>query len=399
MKKWLLMAAAAIVTGCGSSVTGTPLPGASNVDIKTLRTGPFQTDPVSFDIDAGADGPENVRLVEARRLLNYLIHPIELDPSVQKQGKTHAFADDIPIIGSIRQEHKSLFKYNANYVAGVISSRTNGSARSPKEIDVGILQFASAAESSRVAGELHRIAEEAGGQRGVTLQEFPSAHNSIADEKTIDSWLPHGPYVLVSRISLPRPDLIQLTSATERLHKLQIASLNQQKPVPLDDVLDQPLDPENIMRRAMVRDMIRDPGRTPDETGTYQPSGMLHFERSPIEARQKYQETGVDIIGRRATTLYRTRDVAAAFQLQTFLSKPGKDDTTVPPPPGLQDAQCLRLDTSDPNLNHDVMCSVVYDRYVAVVTTSSANALSRVDQALQERTAAQYIILTKCGKA
>ncbi|MFJ2834989.1 MULTISPECIES: DUF7373 family lipoprotein [Nocardia] len=384
-------------TGCGSEITGNPVPGATGVDSNFLRTGPFQTEPIAFEIESGARGPEQVRLVEGRRLLNFLAHPIDIDPDLKVPGRTRIFGDQnaVPTVGGIHDEHLRVFKDSVEFVTGVSTSQSNGSVRSPKSISIAVLRFASDTVSARTTEELDRITM-ASNPRRVDTPRYPTAKSSTSDDKTIVTWLAHGPYIVMTEVRTSTPGTEKLAISVEDTLGMQVRSLDQQNPIPLDDVLDQPLDPENLVRRTMVRDQKRDSSQSDEDYGYFQPAGMLHFERNPAEARKKFEETGVDLIARRGSTVYRTKDLASSFQLQTFLSRRGKNDVALEPPPGIADAQCLRLDTPDPSRNYDLMCAVVYDRYVAVVAQTSFYSTAQVDHSLQERTAAQYAILKKC---
>ncbi|MEU3010712.1 DUF7373 family lipoprotein [Nocardia asteroides] len=384
-----------VLTGCSELVRGTPQPGATPADISTLRTGPFKTDPVSFSLKAGLDEPVQVRLVEARRLLNYLIMPLDIDPELRIQGKSAVFATEsgVPTIQGFQDSHKRVIKDNVRFIAGVASHQSNGSVRTPKGMTVSVLQFESPQESERATAELDQISMDSGQRKHASIPGAPNAKTSISDDLQIDSWQQHGNYVIGVSVKF------QMATAEESAKKVsialgsQISALDKQQPVPLDDVLDQPLDSENIVRRSTLPDH-RDSLSTTDDFGLFQPTGIAHFERNPTEARQVFEEAGVDLIGRRASTVYRTRDLAAAFQLQTFLATKGKHDMMLDPPLGLMDAQCVRFDTED-NRGHNAMCALVSGRYVAVVTAKSLG-YGQYDQDLQERASAQYAILRKC---
>ncbi|MGW6724464.1 DUF7373 family lipoprotein [Nocardia sp. NPDC055029] len=387
-----------VSAGCGSDLRGTAVPGATEVDAALLRTGPFQTEPVSYELKPDIRGPERIRLIEGRRLLNFLIHPMDIDSDLIVPSKTHIFGDQdsVPNVGGLNDEQTKIFKDSPEFVTGVAAGQSNGSVRSPKTIEIAILRFISESKSSEVASELDRIAMASTPRHRIDIPGHPTARSSSIDNKSIDSWRPHGTYLVMVSVKNAAQGIDQLTASAKKALEMQTRSIDKQSPVPLDDVLDQPLDPENIVRRTMDHDP-RDSSSSEEDYGIFQSSGMLHFERNPVEARRKFEETGVDLIGRRASTVYRTKDLASAFLLQTFLARQGKDDVTLAPPPGIADAQCLRLDPRDPSRNYDLMCAVVFDRYVAVVTESSTNTTAQVDHSLQERTAAQYAILKKCG--
>ncbi|MFE6923336.1 hypothetical protein ACFVAV_20065 [Nocardia sp. NPDC057663] len=259
------------------------------------------------------------------------------------------------------------------------------------------MQFATDAEATRVADEFQRITLESSPRQVVKIPDRPNARASTESESTVDSWEPRGSYIIWTRVKTPTPDLSGAVATVKKTVDMQIRSLDNFKPIPLDDVLDSPLDPENIMRRAAVRDSRDGVGisRSQEDFGPFEPVGILHFERFPAEARKKFEETGVDLIGRRASTVYRTRDLASAFRLQTFFATPGKNDIILRSPPGLADAQCIRLDIADSSREYDALCAVVYDRYVAVVTAKSIST-GEIESSLLERAAAQYAILKKC---
>ncbi|MFI5502029.1 hypothetical protein ACIA5E_23455 [Nocardia asteroides] len=384
-----------VLTGCGEAVRGTPEPGATPADISTLRTGPFKTDPISFSLKPGLDEPVQVRLVEGRRLLNYLIMPLDIDAELRIQGKTSVFATEsgMPAIQGFQDSHRRVIKDNVRFIAGVVSHQSNGSVRTPKGMTVSVLQFESSQESLRAAIELDQISMDTGQRNHLSVPGAPNAKTTISADLQIDSWQQHGDYVIGVSAKFQSATVEETAKKVSLALDTQITALNRQRPVPLDDVLDQPLDSENIVRRSTLPDQ-RDSLSNTDDFGLFQPSGIVHFERNPAEARRIFEESGVDLIGRRASTVYRARDLAAAFQLQTFLATKGRHDMMLDPPLGIMDAQCVRFDAED-NRGHNAMCALVSGRYVAVVTAKSLG-YGQYDQDLQERAAAQYAILRKC---
>lgn len=397
---WLRFAAGVGVAiaccSCGMTVAGNPQPGATAVDITELRPGPFNIEPTPFQLGTSYGAPERVRLIEARRLLSFLIQPTYVDPDAHKQERTAVFASHLglPISEGILDAHKQVIKDNVKFIAGVASVRSNGSARSPREVSVAVLQFEADAASSQAAVELNNISMTAGTRKSLDIPGHSDAHSSSLDSAfQIDTWQAHGPYVVFVSTKQPPGDVTEVISRVKNSLEEQNRALDTQRPIPLDDVLDQPLDPENIVRRTMDRES-RDTISSTDDFGTYQPAGILHYQNSPMDARTAFEKAGVDLIGRRASTVYRTRDAAAAFGLQAFLTRRGKDDTPLTPPFGIADAQCVRFDTFDDRENNAI-CAVARGRYVAVVSAKSTG-FSQIDIGLQERAAAQFIILEKC---
>ncbi|MFD6388855.1 hypothetical protein [Nocardia sp. NPDC060259] len=396
-----LLAAIALVPGCGVTISGSPLPGATPVDLDHLRPGPFKNEPTPFGIEWGMEMPKKIRLIETRRMLNYLVHPFDVDPDLHTPGGTRIFADTDAMSSrnGLSEAYLDPIRLNVKFIGGVSTSQSNGSVRAPKDLSTAILQFSTDVEAIRIADEFHRITLDSSPRQTVEISGRPNARASAESEKILDSWEPRGKHVIWTRVKLPNSDLHAAIETVKKAVAMQVESLDRFKSIPLDDVLDTPLDPENIMRRAAVRSDRDGVGISnyEEDFGPFQLSGILHFERHPVEARNKFEETGVDLVGRRASTVYRTRDLASAFRLQTFLATPGRNDFILKSPPGLADAQCIKLDTADQSREYDALCAIVYDRYVAVVTAEAISG-GEVESGLMERAAAQYAILKKCDK-
>ncbi|MGW5439160.1 DUF7373 family lipoprotein [Nocardia asteroides] len=390
-----------IGSGCAAPISGQAKPGMAPVDLATLKTGAAVTEPTTFELKY-SDTAKTVRLIEGRRLLDVLIQSIDVDPELSKRGTTRVFADgtDMSKDDGLPEMFKAAVDDN-NFIAGVTASRTNGSVRDTRGMHLSVLHFATAQDSKNAAAAMYRLSTT--GERArqpVAISGYPEANGSSGDGSAVSSFQAHGPFVVVVSMSQETPDSAGLASKIKKTLDLQLPALDKYRVIAPDDLLDLPLDPDGIMRRATGKSPSGDPygmSYHEEDFGTFQPSGILHFERNPAETRKAFEEAGVDLIGRRYSTVYRTRDVESAFKLQTVLAKRGKSDTELAPPPGIADAQCVRLEESDPNRGYNGICVLVYDRYVAVVMSLAtvSRASLQVDPILQERTAAQYAILKK----
>ncbi|MFR9752228.1 hypothetical protein ACL02S_14495 [Nocardia sp. 004] len=385
-------------TSCADSLDGNPQPGMAPVDLSALQTGAMETEPTPFNLKFGPDKARSVRFIEARRMLNYLVHPFDVDSDLTDSGSVRLIvsADSMSAEGPLPPIYKPVAEKNS-LVAGAYIVRINGNLRSRKKLIISILRFATDNDSANAAADFDRITGEQGERHPIPIADHPDARATSADDITATAFQSHGPYVIVINAGVPTPDRDALASTIKKTTDLQIAQLDKQQPIPLNDLLDLPIDPDGIMRRAAPKAKDHsDPFFTvyEEDFGAYQPSGILHFERNPVRMRKAFEDSGVDLVGRRAGTVYRTSDLAAAFRLQTALTEPGKSDSVLDPPPGLSDARCLRLDAIDPNRNYTAFCAVVFGHYVAVVVSVFPTA-ARVDRALYERAAAQYSILAK----
>ncbi|WP_327095512.1 hypothetical protein OIE68_36830 [Nocardia vinacea] len=368
------------------------------VDIATLKTGPYSPEPSAYEpyFSTVAD----IRTVEARRMLNYLVHSYEIDSDITVLGGVKMFndADSMVQAEAFPEKYRAVATDN-KLLLGVYVSRINESLRSRKKLIISVLRFPTEAASRKAAEDFDLITNSDPGRHPIAIEGQPDARTSSADDITGVSFVAHGPYIVMVNAGIPQPNQSALADIIGETINKQTARLDQTQPTPLDDVLDLPFDPDSLMRRTMPRAPdFSDPFIYDWDFGSYQPAGELHFERNPAEVAKALEENGVDLVARRSSIVYRTRDLSAAFRLQSALVKPGKDDEVLDSPPGLPDARCVKLDKSDAYRLFDSLCAVVYGRYVAVVQSKKAISAARVDVALNERAAAQYSVLVKSEK-
>lgn len=388
------LAAAAVLAGCTSSIAGTPRPGLTPVDISTLKTGPYTPEPTAYT--PAINDPADVRMIEARRMLGYLAHPSDIDGDISVLGAVHLFATPrAPFDQHVLPEKYRPVTVENNLLAGVYVSRINESLRSRKKLIVSVLRFPTEAAARKAADDFDRITDDEPGRHPVPVEGHPEARATSADDITAVSFTARGPFAVIINVGVPQPDRAALGTLFQKTLERQSALLEHLTPTPLDDVLDFPIDPDSIMRRALPRAPdFSDPFFDDVDFGAVDPTAQLHFERNPVQIEKVFQDSGVDLIGRRGGIIYRTRDQPAAFSLQTALLAAGKNDEELPTPPGLPDVRCLRLDEVDPVRDYDELCAVVYRRYVAVVV-SKTPPTGRVSPLLYQRAAAQYAILAK----
>ncbi|MGW5450642.1 DUF7373 family lipoprotein [Nocardia sp. NPDC003979] len=397
-----MLAVLTIGSGCAATVSGTAKPGLTPVDLAALKTGAQITEPTEFKEKFPSSTSERIRLIEGRRLLNVLVPPMDFQPSATELGYTRIFANPEAMskTGGIPAQYNEAVATN-NLVVGVSASRTNGSVRTPESALIGILQFATEQDAKNAAAAMFQVTMSGATPRHpVSTPDYPNANASSADDASVNAFQQHGPFVVTTAVLQSTPDLTGLAGKIKQALDKQLPALDQFKIVAPDDLMDLPRDQDGIVRRTMGKSPAGDPyGMSfyDEDSGTFLPSGILHYERDPATARKAFEEAGVDLIGRRYSTVYRARDVEAAFKLQTALAKPGKDDAELDSPPGIADARCLRLGEADKNRNYNGICVLVYDRYVAVVMslTSVSKSSLQSDPVLHERTAAQYVILKK----
>ncbi|WP_156371325.1 DUF7373 family lipoprotein [Nocardia arizonensis] len=387
----LALFVAATVTGCSATISGTANPGLTPVDPATLRTGAYVPQPTAYTPKLYTIN--DMRLIEARRMLGYLVHPASIDADLTQVGDVRFFdAADSPFTQKTLPDEYRPATIDNNMLAGVYVSRINENLRSRKKLIVSVLRFPTDATAAKAAEDFGRIAANPQ-THPLTLDGHPEVRASSRDDSAGLAFLSRGPYVILVNAGVPQPDRAAVTQVLLTTVERQLTLLDQLKPTPWDDVLDLPLDTDSIMRRALPKAPdYSDPFTTDSDFGVYTPAAELHFERNPVQVKKAFDDGGVDLVGRRAAVVYRARDLPAAFALQSALMIAGRNDEILDSPPGLPDVRCLRLDTRDFVRNYDEFCTVIRGRYVAVVVAETPIA-ARVDINLYQRAAAQYAIL------
>ncbi|WP_433680899.1 DUF7373 family lipoprotein [Nocardia sp. CA-119907] len=384
---------AVVSAGCAGSVTGHPEPGLAPVDVAALKTGAYAPEPTTYDPHVSTI--PDVRLIEARRMLNYLVHPYEIDSEISDTSNQKFMSEAESMIGekSFPEKYRPAATDN-NLLAGVYVVGSNNNLRNHKKLIISVLRFPTDAAGRAAADQFDQVGNSDPGRHSVPIPGHTDARASSADDRTVISFTAHGPYVIVVNTALPQTNQAAIPDTIGKVIDLQVTRLDQQKPIALDDLLDLPTDPDSIMRRALPEAPDHsDPFIGKADFGYFAPAGELHFERNPVHIQQAFEESGVDLVGRRGAIIYRARDLPGAFHLQSALAKTGKNDEILAPPPGLPDVRCVKLDTATDLRSFDQFCAVVYGRYVAVVV--ARGFAGAVDPVLYQRAAAQYAILAK----
>ncbi|MBF6212504.1 hypothetical protein IU433_18840 [Nocardia puris] len=392
----LIAVTAATCVGCASTIAGNPSPGLTPVDIESLATGVFTPEPTAYDPDYSIP---LIRRLDAYRILAKLVHSYEVDPEIDELGTIEVFESP----GVMIQEDTFPPKYERASVdnrllSGVYVSRINDSLRSRKKLIISVLRFPTEELSRKAAVDFDQITNDEPGRHVIPIDGYPTALTSSADDITAISFIAHGPYVIMVNAGIPQPDQAALAEVLRKTLSLQIPRIDELEIIPLDEILDSPIDPDGILRRALppasdYKD-YSDPFKGDRDFGALAPSAQLHFVRNPAAAKQAFDEAGVDLVARRGGVVYRTRDLEASFALQSALMKAEQNDEELPPPPGLPDVRCLLLEELDPARSYNTMCAVVFGRYVAVVYWALPY-YSRSTANLYERAAAQYAILAR----
>ncbi len=193
----------------------------------------------------------------------------------------------------------------------------------------------------------------------------------------VDSFTPHGPFVLMQRAQLIGP-ADGVTAMVAKALDLQGPAIDQYKLVDPAQFATVPKDPSGLLARAIPAPKG---SGTPNSNITLDVHGLLNFDGDPVASTKIFSDAGVDVAVNAADWVYRAKDAAAASGLVNALvaqqQSSGPFDDTVPNLPG---SHCQKT-------TGNVTCIAAADRYVYAI-----NAHTLKDA--QQQAAAQYLLLT-----
>ncbi|GAD87566.1 hypothetical protein NCAST_35_00890 [Nocardia asteroides NBRC 15531] len=389
----VLTATAIAAVSCGSQVDGLPMPTETPVDLTKLSLGSYSPEPYRYELSIVAKA-KDVRDLEAKRMLNYLTSATDIDPETNTLAAVETYTDpDGPFATPALPESLREPITSNSLLAGAYVARTDGDPRSPRRLILSVLRFSTVdkanSASTGIAQALRK--EDA---HSISVDGRPDVSAFSTNWSSGTAVVQRGVYTVLISYGRADPDQQAITANLSKAVNLQLTKLEGLRPTPWEDVLDTPVDPDQIMRRALGSENPKFPFAIEPDFGAFSPDGHLHYERNSALLQRAYAESRTDLIGRRFGIVYRTKDVAGSFHLQSALATLGKRDQELPAPPLLADARCVQLYEPDPVRKYDLMCAIIRGRYVGVVTANTKLS-GQVDPVLYERAAAQYAILSK----
>ncbi|WP_225732327.1 MULTISPECIES: hypothetical protein [unclassified Nocardia] len=372
------IAVAAVLTGCGSQVSG--VPHAGEIDVRKLDVGAYDTDPldVRYTYDNYYGGGEQLAMV---RLADHIASSLDIDPRLKYGAGVSPMLPDGLDPAILPAANWAAAKQN-NVLFGFGVSGADAKADATGAVTIFVLQFQDEAAAARTASEFEDTATTDRVQP-LTLPKYP-ATRAHSDDQSIGSTMAHGKYLISVAISVPNTDRAGLVRLAEQAYTAQIPLLDSLPALSREDVLRLPSDPDDILRRTFNPDALGDPYA--GNQATYGALGFTNvFGIDRAHWRQVLADTGTDRIGLSdGSLLFRTRDDAAAH---TLLPEPLSEVYTRPvdPPPGIPDGRCGEH-TSETDSRKRFRCTVEYRRYVASV---DSNQIADVYQ----RAAAAYAVL------
>lgn len=382
------------ITGCGSTTTGSAVPG--ELDVRTLDVGSYAeaTAPLEMRYDYHNDlaGAANLALM---RLSDHVVIGSDIDPQLKFGTGSIPILEADRAIDVLADVNKPILERN-NMMFGFATgasdqeSDESGKPQGTMFTTVVVMQFPDDESAKRAAVEIEEtdfnVAADA--NERVELSKYPAAHThwrpGIA---TIGSTLAYGRYVINLYLGTPEADLGALTDLANKVYAAQLPLLDQAPALTPVEMLFLEDDQDQMLRRTLNPDGFGSPSIGQQASLTVR--GFLHKVGPQAHWSTLLSESGVDRVsqstGRGSSSIvYRTRDAEGAGALVGQILErnyPGPADA----PAELPDARCGENPKADYKTKR-FRCAVTYRQYVATVESDQL-------QDAHQRAAAQYALL------
>ncbi|MGH3556561.1 MAG: DUF7373 family lipoprotein [Mycobacterium sp.] len=399
--------AAVVLAGCSRTVPGTadlaPAQPAATVDPGALKPGSYPTGPLPPL--GNAESEEAGRLVEGRRMANYVVGPWQAEPGMTDSRRTGAI-----VIGQENQLGAILWpevggrSWPQPFIVAFSSERRRADPKGPTVLRNAVLRYATADAAAAAAQSMASAALTAPAVvnpvspiaaepvRSVPIPGHADLTGALATRRDGDRTVQeltvisaHGPYVLVQVAQSQDPDRDAVL--TGRLLDLQAPLIDGFQPTDPSQLADVPLDPTGLMARTLP---LKQGQGDSMSNATYDPAGALHLEDNPSQAAQAFTATGVDVVSISQTTVYRAGDPDGARRLAQSLGDATAQRPASQPAaavPGLPASRCVRID-GEGGLVPRYSCIAAVDRF-------AFKAVAREENNAHQQMAAQYLIVAR----
>lgn len=404
----LIAAVIATLAGCSHTVPGAAdRAGAESeapVNPAALNPGRYPTTPLP---PLGTAGSEDAgRMVEGRRMVDYVAGPWQADPAMTNARRTGALiitADNH--LGAILWPEVSARSWPQPFVVAFSSERRGADPKRPTVLRNAVLLYATADAAAAAAQSMSSAALQTptvdnsdAPITGEPIHPVPipghaGLNGALATRRDGDRTVKeltvisaHGPCVLV-QVAESNLDDDRAAALTGRLLDLQVPLIDRFQPTQPGHFADLPVDPTGMVARTLP---IKSDQGDSMSNAAYGPLGALHLEDNPIQAQRAFADAGVDVVSIGQTTVYRAKDAAGARRLAQALGddiakRPGSQPA--PTVPGLPASRCRQID-AESGLVPRYSCIATFDRF-------AFKAVARQLDNAQQQMAAQYLILTR----
>lgn len=394
--------AVAVTAGCGSTMDGTATKSTSTsaaagtVDASQLDHGNYAIEPRQALGEAGK--PEVGALLEAQRLANYVTGPWEVDAALTTPLAFGIGPGSLALPGGAKAL-TTFFSPDQNqamaldgYVNGFATARA---VKDQKQLMNVVLRFTDPAAASAAANSIAQaqIAHPIplpppipttsivipGHPEAVATTHMFEDKNIGQTWTVVDSFTPHGPFVLMQRAQLIGP-VDGVTAMVAKALDLQGPAIDKYNLVDPAQFASVPRDPSGLIARAIPVPKGRG---TPNSNMTLDVHGLLNFDGDPVASTKMYADAGVDLGVAAGDFVYRAKDAAAATGLvNAMVAKMQTDAPVNETVPNLPGSHCQKATDGK-----SVTCVAAADRYAYQI---DAHTLKDA----QQQAAAQYLLLT-----
>ncbi|OMC55698.1 hypothetical protein A5747_12060 [Mycobacterium sp. IS-836] len=402
---------AAALLGCSHTTTaGTARPApqspsgpSASVNVPLLDPGNYPIVPQSPLGNAGSD--HDGRLIEGRRMADYVVGPWQADAGLSTRGSSSAAVviEDYQQLSHVMWTPILGGAYGLPFVVGFMSERQGPGPDSQMLLRNAVLRFAGPAAASAAAQGMYGkamamprvpsatpIVTEP--ERAVPVPGHPDATAALLTfqegpqtVRELSVFTAHGPYVLVQVARCPAGADCEAPLAARSLD-LQIPLIDKFSPTSADQFAALPRDPTGLVARTLPLP----PDQGTSTTGaTYQVAGALHLEDNPARIGPALTTAGVDLVSTSLTTVYQAKDAASAQTLSQAYSDAVAATAAAQgaaPVPGLPQSRCTRVAGASGLVPH-FWCLAAAGRY-------AIKAVARQLDTAHQQIAAQYRMLT-----
>jgi hypothetical protein len=396
------IAAAVLVAGC--SVTGEPLSGDDAavrsepaVDIAALDTGDYPTDPRP---DFGKTTADNVGIVDAKNISNYVAVPFEIDRDLTDPiDAYYEVVSPASLDNVIPDEQAAAATADSQFAYAFSSAASTPDVQVRAGVDRRlyniVLRFRSAESATDGARRITDAAAQSYQIRPTTpdgltdTQLFGKDYPSIGDRESVAITV-HNSYVFYQRYNTTLAERDRHEPTLRTAVTTQTELIDQFPAVPTEEqaaaqgISDRyPLvDPHRLLIYTLPDN---DDDRPILASGVFAPRGAAHRSYFPTLEFQTMTDTHA-LLAVDRSTVYRADSADGARTLldTTTRTLTGAGWTVSDSPPALPHATChTRTNTT--------LCRVTYGRYLGLVVSDDPTDA-------HQQISAQYVILTKADQ-
>lgn len=407
-------AALIVVSGCsvdGNAVSDADPAASATIDVKSLDTGKYPTEPRKPFGEATED---QVIPYEAQRMAQFIVAPFEIDSDLTNMGlPTQVLwsrsSNLRPIVGDDVANVKANDSVIYGYVVSASTPDETIRAGTKRELNNFVTRYLTAADATAAANQMadaylkrpKTTTVRPDGMSGSRVIAMPGNTDGTSAMVSITA---HNTYVLYTYYQATDAQKDKLEPAIKKAASLQSALIDQFPATPTKDerearnIPKKPMiiDQNHILMYALpyTDDEIKNAHvKTPnpgDVRAVYGPRSMSFFAVDPAGMFNLLNDVGSTANAMDCATVYRAKTPDGAKKIMnTFENlQRGRGMKPVPAPPNLPVARCLSEVTD--NIT-GYWCEVQLGRYVAELIGTDPKDV-------YQQTAAQYAIFTKADQ-